>query len=105
MLEGNIHLDETYYPIMEKDTEKTPGGKGMRGLSRNKMCIGCAWDGSNLVCIMEGYGRTSKNHTFPDVLTEEKQYKKLSNLLQKMKKEGVVDVRGSAVHAECFLVE
>ena len=44
-------------------------------------------------------------HAFPDVLTEEKQYKKLSNLLQKMKKEGVVDVRGSAVHAECFLVE
>ena len=25
-------------------------------------------------------------HAFPDVLTEEKQYKKLSNLLQKMKK-------------------
>ena len=44
-------------------------------------------------------------HAFPDVLTEEKQYKKLSNLLQKMKKEGVVDVRGSAVHAEWFLVQ
>ena len=44
-------------------------------------------------------------HAFPDVLTEEKQYKKLSNLLQKMKKEGVVDVRGSAVHAEWFFVE
>lgn len=43
-------------------------------------------------------------HAFPDVLTEEKQYKKLSNLLQKMKKEGIVDVRGSAVHAEWFLV-
>lgn len=22
MLEGNIHLDETYYPLMEKDTKK-----------------------------------------------------------------------------------
>lgn len=44
-------------------------------------------------------------HAFPNILTEEKQYKKLSNLLQKMKKEGVVDVRGSAVHAEWFLVE
>lgn len=31
-------------------------------------------------------------HAFPDVLTEEKQHKKLSNLLQKMKKEGKVDV-------------
>lgn len=30
---------------------------------------------------------------------------KLSNLLQKMKKEEIVDVRGSAVHAEWFLVE
>ena len=44
-------------------------------------------------------------HAFPDVLTEEKQYKKLSNLLQKMKKEGIVDVRGSAVHAEWFLIQ
>ena len=44
-------------------------------------------------------------HAFPDVLTEEKQYKKLSNLLQKMKKEEIVDVRGSAVHAEWFLVK
>ena len=43
-------------------------------------------------------------HAFSDVLTEEKQYKKLSNLLQKMKKEGIVDVRGSAVQAEWFLV-
>ena len=44
-------------------------------------------------------------HAFPDVLTAEKQYKKLSNLLQKMKKEGIVDVRGSAVHAEWFLIQ
>ena len=44
-------------------------------------------------------------HAFPNILTEEKQYKKLSNLLQKMKKEGVVHVRGSAVHAEWFLVK
>lgn len=38
--------------------------------------------------------------SFPDVLTEEKQYKELSNLLKKTKIEGLVDVRGSAVHAE-----
>lgn len=44
-------------------------------------------------------------HAFPDVLTEEKQYKKLSNLLQKMKKEKIVYVCGSTVHAEWFLVE
>lgn len=44
-------------------------------------------------------------HAFPDVLTEEKQYKKLSNLLQQMKRAGIVGVRGSAVHAEWFLAE
>ena len=58
-----------------------------------------------LECLMEADIYEAVKHAFPDVLTEEKQYKKLSNLLQKMKKEGVVDVRGSAVHAECFLVE
>ena len=44
-------------------------------------------------------------HAFPDVLTEEKQYKKLSNLLQQLKRDGIVGVRGYAVHAEWFLVE
>lgn len=43
-------------------------------------------------------------HAFPEVLSEEKQYKKLSNLLQKMKNEGIVAVRGRAVHAEWFLI-
>ena len=44
-------------------------------------------------------------HAFPEVLSEEKQYKKLSNLLQKMKNEGIVAVRGRAVHAEWFLIQ
>ena len=39
----------------------------------------------------------------PDVLTEEQKSKKLSNLLQKMKKDGLVDVKGIAVNAEWFL--
>lgn len=39
----------------------------------------------------------------PDVLTEEKKSKKLSNLLQKMKKEEIIDVRGVAVNSEWFL--
>lgn len=44
-------------------------------------------------------------HAFSEVLSEEKQYKKLSNLLQKMKTEGIVGVYGRAVHAEWFLVK
>ena len=39
----------------------------------------------------------------PDILTEEQKSKKLSNLLQKMKKDGLVDVRGIAVNSEWFL--
>lgn len=39
----------------------------------------------------------------PDVLTEEKKSKKLSNLLQKMKKEGTIDVRGIAVNSEWYI--
>lgn len=73
----NIHIDETYYPIMEKDTEKRPDGKGMRGLSRNKRCIGCAWDGINLVRIMEGYGKPSKKHTWESFSSHIKEGSKL----------------------------
>lgn len=43
-------------------------------------------------------------HALPEILSEEKKYKKLSNLLQKMKKEGSVDVSGQAAHAKWFLV-
>lgn len=43
-------------------------------------------------------------HAFPDILTEEKQYKKLSNLLQKMKKEGIIALRGRASGAKWYPV-
>jgi len=43
-------------------------------------------------------------HAFPDILTEEKKYKKLSNLLQKMKKEGIIAIRGSASGAKWYPV-
>ena len=35
----------------------------------------------------------------PDILSPEKKSKKLSNLLQKMKKEGIIDVEGVAVNS------
>ncbi len=42
-------------------------------------------------------------HALPEVLSEDKKNKKLSNLLQKMKREGIVDVKGKAVHAKWLL--
>lgn len=41
--------------------------------------------------------------TLPDVLTEQQKSKKLSNLLQKMKKEGIIDVKGVAANSEWYL--
>lgn len=42
-------------------------------------------------------------HALPEVLSEEQKYKKLSNLLQKMKREKLIDSRGVTVHAEWFI--
>ncbi|MFN2927330.1 RNA-binding domain-containing protein [Lachnospiraceae bacterium YH-ros2228] len=42
-------------------------------------------------------------HALPEVLSDKQKYKKLSNLLQKMKKEGTIDVKGVASHSEWFL--
>ena len=39
----------------------------------------------------------------PDVLTEQQKSRKLSNLLQKMKKNGTIDVRGIAINSEWYL--
>lgn len=44
-------------------------------------------------------------HALPEVLSDDQKYKKLSNLLQKMKKEGTIDVNGVASHSEWFLVK
>ena len=63
ILAGRVFLDETYYSLRGVDNERDPEGKLPRGLSRNKMCIGTAWDGRNLVCVYEGQGKPSMKHT------------------------------------------
>lgn len=40
----------------------------------------------------------------PDVLTDQQKLRKLSNLLQKMKKNGIIDVRGIAINSEWYLL-
>ena len=40
----------------------------------------------------------------PDVLTEEQKSKKLSNLLQKMKKAKIIDMKGIAANSEWHLL-
>ena len=58
-----MYLDETYYSLRGSDNERDENGKLHRGLSRNKMCIGTAWDGKNLVCVYEGQGKPFMKHT------------------------------------------
>ena len=40
----------------------------------------------------------------PDVLTDQQKSRKLSNRLQKMKKNGIIDVRGIAINSEWYLL-
>ena len=40
MLEGRAWIDETYWPVDRRDRVLRPDGTELRGLSRNKICIG-----------------------------------------------------------------
>lgn len=42
-------------------------------------------------------------HAFPEVWTKDKKYKKLSNLLQDMRQEGIIDVSGNGVYSKWCL--
>jgi hypothetical protein len=63
VLSGDIQIDETYYPVPGKDTI-TVDGKRLRGLSRNKICVGIGCDGSGASYFAnEGLGKTSSKRT------------------------------------------
>ena len=52
ILSGKIWLDETYYSIMLKDIVLNEDGSKLRGLSKNKICIGAAIDEHNHVLVI-----------------------------------------------------
>ena len=51
---------------------------------------------SDLLAVLKG--------VLPDVLTDQQKSRKLSNLLQKMKKNGIIDVRGIAINSEWYIL-
>jgi transposase-like protein len=63
VLTGDVQIDETYYPVPVADTV-TIEGRRLRGLSRNKICIGIGCDkrGSSYYAN-EGLGKTSSKRT------------------------------------------
>ena len=88
ILSGKVYLDETYLKVIKRDVERRSDGKEYRGISRNQICIGIAYDGSNVYCCLLGHGKPSqksvyngfKDHIAPGstlIHDKEKAHKKL----------------------------
>ena len=64
MLEGTVYLDETYYPVIKRKTLKKDGKK-LRGISRNKIGVGVAFDeNGNFLLIVEYTSKPSDTSTW-----------------------------------------
>ncbi len=61
-LKGKVYVDEMFYSVIKSDIQEKDGKK-LRGLSRNQYCIGIGYDGTNVIAIVEGLGKTSKEKT------------------------------------------
>lgn len=65
VLSGKIWLDETFYSVMIKDMVLNEDGTKLKGLSRNKICIGAAKDeNKNVLLIAEGFGKPSQKMSY-----------------------------------------
>lgn len=68
VLKGTVYIDEFFYKVIKSDI-KLKGGKQPRDLSKNQYCIGIGYDGTNIIAIVEGLGKTSSaltKETFVD---------------------------------------
>lgn len=64
VLEGNIYLDEMYFPVI-KSKVVTKNGKKLRGISRNKIGVGVAFDDNgNYILIVEYTSKPSDKSTW-----------------------------------------
>ena len=62
-LSGTVYLDEFYYSVIKSDIELKEDGTKLRGISRNKYCIGIAYDKTNIIATIEGLGKPTVNKT------------------------------------------
>lgn len=64
ILEGNIYLDETYFPVI-KSKIKTKDGKRLRGISRNKIGVCMTFDDhDHYLMIVENTSKPSDRSTW-----------------------------------------
>lgn len=62
ILDGDVYIDETFVSVVASD-KMTKDGKQLRGLSKNQICIGIGFDGTNVFAKVEGYGKPSQQTT------------------------------------------
>ena len=60
LLVGRIYLDEMYFPIMSKNESRKSDKKHYRGLSRNKICVVTATDGTDVFLAVCGRAKPSR---------------------------------------------
>lgn len=64
VVSGRVWLDETYYSVMMRDRKHNTDGTLLRGLSKNKICVGVATDKKNTVILAEGFGKPSQKMSY-----------------------------------------
>lgn len=64
VLSGTVWLDETYYKVRSNNMVLNEDGTRPRGLSRNQLCIGVAYNKEKAICFYEGVGKTSSQKTW-----------------------------------------
>lgn len=62
-LSGNVFLDEFYYSVIKSDIVTKEDGSKLRGISKNKHCIGLAYDGTNVIAKCEGMAKPTIKST------------------------------------------
>ena len=62
-LSGNVYIDEFYYSVIKSDIKTNSDGTKLRGISKNKHCIGIGYDGTNIIAKCEGMAKPTTNST------------------------------------------
>ena len=64
VLEGNVYIDEMFFPVIKSKTV-LKDGKKLRGISRNKICVGCGYDDKgHVLLIVENTSKPSDRSTW-----------------------------------------
>lgn len=63
VLKGRVYLDGAFFKAARSDVRKKDG-KELRGISRNRICVGALVDSDSFVSIVENVSKPSRKSTF-----------------------------------------